>query len=207
MAAACTVVSSRPTQLVVMYVGQCLCKEKAATSKVCRGTREYYTFHCSGVIMRVSLMYGLCLRVHCITPSHLFLGAEPQGRAGYPPVAPKPSAVSMATGGAAPQEGSPAVMKKMLPVQSSRPQPAASVAMAQQGERQRASRTDQILQPSVWCSQSHVIHCGCRSRWGCLLLRCSSSRAESASRTEGGQEAARPTAASPSRGGGGGQRL
>ncbi|XP_047448102.1 rabphilin-3A-like isoform X2 [Mugil cephalus] len=62
-------------------------------------------------------------------------GAEPQGRASYPPVAPKP-AVRMATGGAGPEEagqGSPVVMKKMVPVQSSRPQPAASATMAQQG--------------------------------------------------------------------------
>ncbi|XP_055367526.1 rabphilin-3A-like isoform X2 [Betta splendens] len=54
-------------------------------------------------------------------------GPEPRGRAGYPPVAPKPSAVRMATGGAGPEEagqGSPVVMKKMVPVQSSRPQPA-----------------------------------------------------------------------------------
>lgn len=68
----------------------------------------------------------------------LFLGPEPQGRASYPPVAPKP-AVRMATGGAGPEEagqGSPVVMKKMVPVQSSRPQPAASATMAQQGEKQ-----------------------------------------------------------------------
>uniref|UniRef100_A0A1A8BN64 Rabphilin 3A homolog n=1 Tax=Nothobranchius kadleci TaxID=1051664 RepID=A0A1A8BN64_NOTKA len=60
---------------------------------------------------------------------------EPQGRVGYPPVAPKP-VVRMATGGAGPEEagqGSAVVMKKMVPVQSSRPQPAASAAMAQQG--------------------------------------------------------------------------
>ncbi|RVE68481.1 hypothetical protein OJAV_G00091710 [Oryzias javanicus] len=53
--------------------------------------------------------------------------AESQGRAGYPPVAPKPS-VRMATGGAGPEElgqGSPVVMKKMVPVQSSRQQPSA----------------------------------------------------------------------------------
>lgn len=65
-----------------------------------------------------------------------FLGPETQGRAAYPPVAPKPSAVRMATGGAGPEEvgqGSPVVMKKMVPVQSSRPQPA---GMAQQGETQ-----------------------------------------------------------------------
>ncbi|XP_053276984.1 rabphilin-3A [Pleuronectes platessa] len=64
-------------------------------------------------------------------------GPEPQGRAGYPPVAPKPSAVPMATGGAGPQEagqGGPVVMKKMVPVQSARPQPASSLAMAQQGQ-------------------------------------------------------------------------
>lgn len=30
-----------------IYVGQCLCNEKAATSKVSRETREYYRFHCS----------------------------------------------------------------------------------------------------------------------------------------------------------------
>ncbi|TNN86403.1 Rabphilin-3A [Liparis tanakae] len=61
---------------------------------------------------------------------------EPEGRASYPPVAPKPSAVRMATGGAGPEEagqGSPVAMKKMIPVQSSRPQPAASASMAQQG--------------------------------------------------------------------------
>ncbi|XP_058492508.1 rabphilin-3A-like [Solea solea] len=64
-------------------------------------------------------------------PQHA--GPEPQGRAGYPPVAPKPAAAQMATGGAGPQEGSPVVMKKMVPVQSSRPQSAASVTVAQQG--------------------------------------------------------------------------
>ncbi|XP_028269965.1 rabphilin-3A [Parambassis ranga] len=61
-------------------------------------------------------------------------GQEPQARAGYPPVAPKP-VLRMATGGAGPDEagqGSPVVMKKMVPVQSSRPQPAIST-MAQQG--------------------------------------------------------------------------
>lgn len=62
-------------------------------------------------------------------------GAESQGHAGYPPVAPKP-VLRMAAGGAGPAEvgqGSPVVMKKMVPVQSSRPQPAASGAGAQQG--------------------------------------------------------------------------
>uniref|UniRef100_A0A3B4XAS4 RabBD domain-containing protein n=1 Tax=Seriola lalandi dorsalis TaxID=1841481 RepID=A0A3B4XAS4_SERLL len=150
---------------------------------------------------------------------------EPLGRAGYPPVAPKPSAVCMATGGAGPQEagqGSPVVMKKMVPVQSSRPQPAAT--MAQQGERQlghnpykESHALTKYYIPSgaiILCSQSHMIQCGCRSRWRCVLLWCSSSRAESASCSERGQEAARcprccsrPTATSPSRGGGGGQRL
>ncbi|XP_019949634.1 rabphilin-3A isoform X2 [Paralichthys olivaceus] len=64
-------------------------------------------------------------------------GPESQGRAGYPPVAPKPSVGHMATGGAGPQEagqGGPVVMKKMVPVQSSRPQPASTLAMAQQGQ-------------------------------------------------------------------------
>ncbi|KAA8578852.1 hypothetical protein FQN60_005320 [Etheostoma spectabile] len=66
------------------------------------------------------------------TPPHP-PGAEPQGRAGYPPVAPKPSVARMATGGAGPEEGgpgSPVVMKKVVPVQSSRPPPAGA---AQQG--------------------------------------------------------------------------
>ncbi|KAM4617113.1 rabphilin-3A-like [Polymixia lowei] len=64
---------------------------------------------------------------------------EPQGRASYPPVAPKPSEGRMATGGAGPgyaegaAQGSPAVMKKAVPVQSSRPQPATSATMGQQG--------------------------------------------------------------------------
>uniref|UniRef100_A0A7N6AB17 Rabphilin 3A homolog (mouse), b n=1 Tax=Anabas testudineus TaxID=64144 RepID=A0A7N6AB17_ANATE len=69
--------------------------------------------------------------------SWLFSGPEPRGRAGYPPVAPKPSVVRMATGGAGPEEagqGSPVVMKKMVPVQSSRMQSAASATMAQQGD-------------------------------------------------------------------------
>lgn len=69
----------------------------------------------------------------------LFLVPEPQGRAGYPPVAPKPSFTRMASGGAGPEEvgqGSPVVMKKMVPVQSSRSSPAASATLAQQGERQ-----------------------------------------------------------------------
>ncbi|XP_072244358.1 rabphilin-3A-like [Leuresthes tenuis] len=63
-------------------------------------------------------------------------GAEQQGRGAYPPVAPKP-VIRMAAGGAGPEEagqGSPVVMKKMVPVQSSRPQPAASTAMAQHGD-------------------------------------------------------------------------
>ncbi|XP_054906600.1 rabphilin-3A-like isoform X1 [Poeciliopsis prolifica] len=62
-------------------------------------------------------------------------GAQMQARAGYPPVAPKP-AMRMAAGGTGPEEagqGSPVVMKKMVPVHSSRAQPAASAAMSQQG--------------------------------------------------------------------------
>ncbi|KAF3851111.1 hypothetical protein F7725_012883, partial [Dissostichus mawsoni] len=45
-------------------------------------------------------------------------GPEQQGRAGYPPVAPKPSVARMATGGAGPEEagqGSPVVMRKAVP--------------------------------------------------------------------------------------------
>ncbi|XP_017272793.1 rabphilin-3A isoform X2 [Kryptolebias marmoratus] len=63
--------------------------------------------------------------------------AEPQGRAGYPPVAPKP-VLRMATGGVGPEEagqGGAVAMKKMVPVQSSRQQPAASAPVAQQGDK------------------------------------------------------------------------
>ncbi|XP_037113627.1 rabphilin-3A-like [Syngnathus acus] len=64
-------------------------------------------------------------------------GAELKGRAGYPPVAPKPSVVRMATGSAGPEEaeqGSPVVMKRMVPVQSSRPQPVVTPSVAPQGQ-------------------------------------------------------------------------
>lgn len=50
----------------------------------------------------------------------------------------------MATGGAGPEEagqGSPVVMKKMVPVQSTRPQPAPSASLAQQGETQSQTLT------------------------------------------------------------------
>lgn len=69
------------------------------------------------------------------------LGPEPQGRAAYPPVAPKPE-LRMATGGAGPgyadggAQGSPVVMKRAVTVQSSRPQTAVSATMAQQGRGQ-----------------------------------------------------------------------
>ncbi|XP_029999742.1 rabphilin-3A-like isoform X2 [Sphaeramia orbicularis] len=64
-------------------------------------------------------------------------GPETQTRAGYPPVAPKPTVARMATGGAGPDDvgqSSPMVMKKMVPVQSSRPQPAAAASLTQQGD-------------------------------------------------------------------------
>ncbi|XP_061624553.1 rabphilin-3A-like isoform X2 [Phyllopteryx taeniolatus] len=64
-------------------------------------------------------------------------GAELKGRAGYPPVAPKPSVVRTATGSAGPEEaeqGSPVVMKRTVPVQSSRPQPVVTPSMAPQGQ-------------------------------------------------------------------------
>ncbi|KAK6313172.1 hypothetical protein J4Q44_G00165190 [Coregonus suidteri] len=57
-------------------------------------------------------------------------GPEAQGHAGKPPVASKPSDVHMATGGAGPgAQNSPVVLQKAVPVQSSRPPPA---ALAQQ---------------------------------------------------------------------------
>ncbi|XP_029685001.1 rabphilin-3A-like [Takifugu rubripes] len=59
----------------------------------------------------------------------------PPAHAGYPRVAPKPSLPSMATGGARhgdAGQGSPVVMKKTVPVQSSRPPPTASATAAQQ---------------------------------------------------------------------------
>ncbi|XP_061527447.1 rabphilin-3A-like isoform X2 [Phycodurus eques] len=70
-------------------------------------------------------------------------GAELKGRAGYPPVAPKPSAVRAATGSAGPEEaeqGSPVVMKRTVPVQSSRPQPVVTPSMAPQGQVGREVR-------------------------------------------------------------------
>ncbi|XP_061762739.1 rabphilin-3A-like isoform X1 [Nerophis ophidion] len=63
-------------------------------------------------------------------------GAEPKGRAGYPPVAPKPSAARMTTGTAGPEEAgqaSPVAMKRMVPVQSTRPQPSVTPSVAPQG--------------------------------------------------------------------------
>ena len=73
----------------------------------------------------------VCVCVHvCVA------GPEPQSRAGYPPVAVKPAQVSVAPGGAGAAEGgaqsSPAVLKKTMPVQSSRPQ--AATPAAQNGE-------------------------------------------------------------------------
>ncbi|KAM9810232.1 LOW QUALITY PROTEIN: rabphilin-3A-like [Neosynchiropus ocellatus] len=70
--------------------------------------------------------------------------AGPQSRAGYPPVAPKPSMVRMASGGAGPEEagqGSPVVMKKMVPVHSSRLPPTGG-SMAQQGEAYHTPKCD-----------------------------------------------------------------
>ncbi|XP_061842200.1 rabphilin-3A-like isoform X2 [Nerophis lumbriciformis] len=63
-------------------------------------------------------------------------GAEPKGRAGYPPVAPKPLAARMTTGSAGPEEAgqaSPVAMKRMVPVQSTRPQPSVTPSVAPQG--------------------------------------------------------------------------
>lgn len=74
----------------------------------------------------------------CCAPSPL-LSSGPQVHASYPRVAPKPSLPCVATGGPRhgdAAQGSPAVMRKTVPVQSSRPPPTAS---AQQGER-RLSR-------------------------------------------------------------------
>ncbi|XP_077456284.1 rabphilin-3A-like isoform X2 [Stigmatopora argus] len=63
--------------------------------------------------------------------------SELKGRAGYPPVAPKPSVARAATGHACLEEGeqgSPMVMKRMVPVQSSRPQPVVTPSMTPQGQ-------------------------------------------------------------------------
>lgn len=79
-------------------------------------------------------------------------------------------------------------------------------------------RVDQTMHSEpCWFVQSQRIECGCRSssrRWRCLLHKCSSSRAESASCSKRGAEAARclqcssrPAATSPSWGGGGSQWL
>lgn len=82
-----------------------------------------------------SSMSGVCVLTVLCFPCSL-LSTRPQAKAGYPRVAPKPSLPSMATGGACHEDagqGSPVMMKKMVPVQSSRPHPA-SATMAQQGE-------------------------------------------------------------------------
>ncbi|XP_077600279.1 rabphilin-3A-like isoform X2 [Stigmatopora nigra] len=70
-------------------------------------------------------------------PTNQVSGAELKGRAGYPPVAPKPSVPRAATGHASLDEGdqgSPMVMKRMVPVQSSRPQPVVAPSMTPQGQ-------------------------------------------------------------------------
>uniref|UniRef100_A0A3Q2YHW7 Rabphilin 3A n=1 Tax=Hippocampus comes TaxID=109280 RepID=A0A3Q2YHW7_HIPCM len=75
-----------------------------------------------------------------------------KGRAGYPPVAPKPSVVRMATGSAGPEDaehGSPVVMKRMVPVQSSRPQPVVTPSMAPQQRAPSAIREDR-RQPAAY---------------------------------------------------------
>ncbi|XP_013867528.1 rabphilin-3A isoform X1 [Austrofundulus limnaeus] len=77
--------------------------------------------------------------------------AGPQGRAGYPPVAPKP-VLRMATGGVGPDEagqGGVVTMKKMVPVQSARPQPAALGAAAHQGDKGAAAPPEQRAPPAV----------------------------------------------------------
>uniref|UniRef100_A0A3Q2ZQM7 RabBD domain-containing protein n=1 Tax=Kryptolebias marmoratus TaxID=37003 RepID=A0A3Q2ZQM7_KRYMA len=113
-------------------------KSQPQPPEVSRKTWQDYRFLCSEG-MKCSdcavLLFALCKSL-CLTSSCLFLAAEPQGRAGYPPVAPKP-VLRMATGGVGPEEagqGGAVAMKKMVPVQSSRQQPAASAPVAQQGE-------------------------------------------------------------------------
>lgn len=150
-------------QLVVAYVGQCQCNAKATTSKVSGETRECYRFHCSRSLK--CFYYALLPYAQYVSSGLcdlcLFLGPEPQGRAGYPPVAPKP-VMRMATGGAGPEEagqGSPVVMKKMVPVQSSRPQPAASTNMTQQGENKTKSFAHGFIERTT---PSGVISCRLR---------------------------------------------
>ncbi|XP_019740790.1 rabphilin-3A isoform X2 [Hippocampus comes] len=78
---------------------------------------------------------------------------ELKGRAGYPPVAPKPSVVRMATGSAGPEDaehGSPVVMKRMVPVQSSRPQPVVTPSMAPQEQRAPSAIREDRRQPAAY---------------------------------------------------------
>ncbi|XP_051924704.1 rabphilin-3A-like isoform X2 [Hippocampus zosterae] len=78
---------------------------------------------------------------------------ELKGRAGYPPVAPKPSVVRMATGSAGPEEaeqGSPVVMKRMVPVQSSRPLPVVTPSMAPQEQRAPSAVREDRRQPAAY---------------------------------------------------------
>ncbi|XP_062307816.1 rabphilin-3A-like [Osmerus eperlanus] len=80
-----------------------------------------------------------------VQPQAHATGPEPQSRAGYPPVAVKPAQVSMAPGGAGSNEGgaqsSPAVLKKTMPVQSSRPQAVAPAGPAQNEAEARGYST------------------------------------------------------------------
>uniref|UniRef100_A0A3P9JPB3 C2 domain-containing protein n=1 Tax=Oryzias latipes TaxID=8090 RepID=A0A3P9JPB3_ORYLA len=113
-----------------MQVNAFLQHKSRITERACCNSKCTAVKALSQVIMH--LLFEFVVLIH----SCLILAAESQGRAGYPPVAPKPS-VRMATGGAGPEElgqGSPVVMKKMVPVQSSRQQPSASATMAQQGD-------------------------------------------------------------------------
>lgn len=217
--------------LVVVYVGQCLCNEKLQHQSI---QRDYgvlrIPLQCEPEEVWLCMFLFSPLRV-CLFTSIMWLpilGPEPRGRAGYPPVAPKPSYGRMASGGVGPEEagqGSPVVMKKMVPVQSSRPQSAAS-ATAHQGDTKLVNNhflTSLQRVPSKYyvipsgCVQSQMIEFDCRSngrRWRSLHLWCSAPRAESSSCSKRGEEAAcclqcssRSTAASPSWGGGGSQRL
>lgn len=177
------------------YVGQRLLQHKSRIIQ-----RPCCIAKCTAVKALSQVIMHLLCEFVVLIHSCLILAAESQGRAGYPPVAPKPS-VRMATGGAGPEElgqGSPVVMKKMVPVQSSRQPPS-----AQQGETSLETVLSSCCKKLTWrcCWRS----CGRRR-----LLLWSSSRAEILS----WQEAAHslrlshpPSTSPPCWGGGRGERL
>jgi len=128
------------------HVSVCVCARMCVHMCVCVCPPKYMcvcmcvcVHMCVCACVRVCVCAHACMcvwRLMCVTA--VPAGPERQSRpgGGYPPVAPKPAEVRMATGGAgAPGQVSPVVMKKAVTVQSSRPQPAAAAAQPGEGRQ------------------------------------------------------------------------